>query len=261
VRSAEKTEKLEEKADARDWDNDADREETNAHFTALCQALEGLLGPSGSLPIVPRMQFETLAERLGVPRSWLSLMSELFPSLPDALPPRNGYAALRPIGRIGSRHKSAVQPRRPSPTMQVLVEVLRAVALLGDIAPLLKRIEAELVVTAFEGKKTNELVDRLARQHVELRRDIGRTELHTFPHATRAADHWANDRFDPRGQWSSMARKGASNRRGRRSLEISDRAHTSLKLSWSVIHRRGRYPGHARFLALKLRIIRRALIS
>ena len=101
-------------------------------------------------------------------------MMALFPGLADALPPRDGYA-LRPIGRRrSSRPATSARSQRPSQA-QLLHHLADVVA---DIGPLLGRIEAELVANTRERRETNEAIGRLARLHTELRRDLGRTELH-----------------------------------------------------------------------------------
>jgi hypothetical protein len=64
-------------------------------------------------------------------------------------------------------------------------EVQRLAALLESLEPLLERILVELVVSTQERRQTNEHVERLARQHVELRRDLGRTDLHVPARYTR----------------------------------------------------------------------------
>ena len=110
-----------------------------------------------------------------------SEMMALFPGLADALPPRDGYA-LRPIGRRrSSRQPTSARSRRPSQA-----QLLHHLAdVLADIGPLLGRIEAELVANTRERRETNEAIGRLARQHTELRRDLGRTELHVLPRHSR----------------------------------------------------------------------------
>jgi hypothetical protein len=104
----------------------------------------------------------------------------LFQHLPAAMPPRDGYA-LTPIGRKGSRRKAAARPRKPSPALLLLAELQRVGPLLSAVVPLLQRIANELAKSAFERRQSNEAVARLTRQHTELRRDLAKTELHTFP--------------------------------------------------------------------------------
>ena len=76
-------------------------------------------------------------------------------------------------------------PRRPSPTTLLLAEVQRLGTMLAGILLMLERIEAEFATSTRERRQTNEIVDRLARQHVELRRDLGKTELHLLPRHSR----------------------------------------------------------------------------
>ena len=99
---------------------------------------------------------------------------DLFPGLAVALPPRAGYAQ-RPIGRRRSSRGSTA-PRARSPSQAKVLHHLAEV--LADIGPLLERIEAELAANTRERRAANEAIGRLARQHTELRRDLGRTELH-----------------------------------------------------------------------------------
>jgi hypothetical protein len=57
--------------------------------------------------------------------------------------------------------------------------------LLTELRGILLRLERAVEVNTRERRETNEAIGRLARQHVELRRDLGRTELHLFPHHNR----------------------------------------------------------------------------
>jgi hypothetical protein len=47
-----------------------------------------------------------------------------------------------------------------------------------DIGAAVERVTAELAANTRERRETNEAIGRLARQHVELRRDLKQTELH-----------------------------------------------------------------------------------
>jgi hypothetical protein len=62
-------EELEEKANAREWDQDTREAELGEHFAALCRALDDHVPLSG-LPIALQLEFESLAEELGAPRAW-----------------------------------------------------------------------------------------------------------------------------------------------------------------------------------------------
>ena len=177
---------LESEADAHE-EGLAAQEELGEHFAALCRELDTQIG-FGRLPVGLRMQFEAVAEQLGVPGLGVRCVTErsqLFPYLPAAGPPRDGYA-VKPVGRKGSRRKSAAaRTRQPPPAVLLLAELQRVAPLLAGIGPLLQRIECELAKSAGERRQTNELVGRLTRQHVELRRTLGATALHVPPRYSR----------------------------------------------------------------------------
>jgi hypothetical protein len=58
-------------------------------------------------------------------------------------------------------------------------------ALYIDIGAAVEQLRAELAVNTHERRETNEVLGRLARQHVELRRDLGQTDLHVPLHHSR----------------------------------------------------------------------------
>jgi hypothetical protein len=47
-----------------------------------------------------------------------------------------------------------------------------------DIGAAVEQLRAELAVNTYERRAGNEAIARLSRQHTELRRDLGQTELH-----------------------------------------------------------------------------------
>jgi hypothetical protein len=51
-------------------------------------------------------------------------------------------------------------------------------ALYLDIGAAIEQLRAELALSTRERRETNEAVGRLSRQHTELRRDLGQTDLH-----------------------------------------------------------------------------------
>jgi len=111
----------------------------------------------------------------------------LFPGLVDQLPSREGVQ--QPIGRGRTIRPRSLRPRRPSPTLVLLTDVRSALfrietaieaqtSLYLDIGAAVERVTAELAANTRERRETNEAIGRLARQHVELRRDLKQTELH-----------------------------------------------------------------------------------
>jgi hypothetical protein len=64
-------------------------------------------------------------------------------------------------------------------------EIVRLLDRLTRIEPLLQTIASEIVIASRERRQTNEALDAVARQIVELRRDHGLTALHVPPHYTR----------------------------------------------------------------------------
>jgi hypothetical protein len=58
-------------------------------------------------------------------------------------------------------------------------------ALLTELRTILLRLERAIEANTKERREANEAIAQLMRQHVELRRDLGRTELHLFPHHNR----------------------------------------------------------------------------
>jgi hypothetical protein len=63
------------------------------------------------------------------------------------------------------------------------VEVQAALHL--DIGAAVEQLRAELTVNTRERRETNEAISRLSRLHIELRRDLGTTELHVPLRHTR----------------------------------------------------------------------------
>jgi hypothetical protein len=57
--------------------------------------------------------------------------------------------------------------------------------MLTELRSILLRVERAIEVNTRERRETNEAIGRLARQHVELRRDLGKTELHIPPRHSR----------------------------------------------------------------------------
>jgi hypothetical protein len=58
-------------------------------------------------------------------------------------------------------------------------------ALYIDIGAAVEQLRAELAVSTRERRAANEGIARLARQHTELRRDLGQTGLHVAVHSSR----------------------------------------------------------------------------
>jgi hypothetical protein len=126
---------------------------------------------------------------------------ELFPDLDFGRGPANG-GCVAPVGR--RRNRRPRLPRRPSPTAVLAAEVQRLATLLESLGPLLEGIKTELVVSTQAWRQTNELVERLARQHVELRRDLG--PICTSQPGTPGAGHSVEETINSFG-FSSRAER------------------------------------------------------
>jgi hypothetical protein len=89
------------------------------------------------------------------------------------------FSSCFPIGRRGAA------PRRRNRAPSLRHEIARLAEQLARVEPLLQTIAVELTTAACERRRTNETLDRVARQIVELRHDRGLTELHIAPRRTR----------------------------------------------------------------------------
>jgi hypothetical protein len=54
-----------------------------------------------------------------------------------------------------------------------------------DLGAAIERLTAELAVNTRERRETDEAIGRLARQHVELRRDLRLSDMHHVPRHSR----------------------------------------------------------------------------